>query len=264
MGDPAAIFAPDLFREQVVLVTGGGTGSGRVLARCFSRLGARLVLASRKAENVEAAAEEIRAGGGQAIAVRADVREPGDCEAMVAAALEEWGRLDVLVNNAGANFLAPALQITPNGWRTIVDIVLSGTFFASQAAARAMVDRGGCILMNCGANGISGSPMMAHSGAGKAGMMNLVKSLAVEWAPFGIRVNGVAPGAVETPGASERLWPSPEVRERYARQIPLRRFAGPDDIAGAFLFLCTDAARYITGTTLVVDGGSILRTLPDV
>jgi NAD(P)-dependent dehydrogenase (short-subunit alcohol dehydrogenase family) len=95
-------------------------------------------------------------------------------------------------------------------------------------------------------------------------MMNLVKSLAVEWAPFGIRVNGVAPGAVETSGANERLWPSPEVRARYARRIPLGRFAGPEDVVGAFLFLCTDAARYVTGTTLVVDGGSILRTLPDV
>jgi NAD(P)-dependent dehydrogenase (short-subunit alcohol dehydrogenase family) len=183
---------------------------------------------------------------------------------MVAAAVDAFGGLDILINNAGANFLAPALQISPNGWRTIIDIVLTGTFFASQAAARVMCDRGGgLILMNGGANAIAGSPLMAHSGAGKAGMKSLVQSLAIEWAAFGIRVNGVEPGAVETPGANERLWPTPEIRDRYARTIPLRRFATPDDVVGAFLFLCSNAARYMTGTTLVVDGGSVLAKLPE-
>jgi NAD(P)-dependent dehydrogenase (short-subunit alcohol dehydrogenase family) len=249
----------------VVVITGGGTGIGRVLAGAFARLGARLTLASRKAPSIEEAAAALQASGAEALAVQTDVRDPAQCERMVTATLDRYGRLDILINNAGANFLAPALQITPNGWRTILDIVLSGTFFASQAAAKAMIeDGGGSIVMNCGANGISGSPMMAHSGAGKAGMMNLVKTLAVEWAPFGIRVNGVAPGAVETSGANERLWPSPETRERYARQIPLKRFATSDDVVGAFLFLCSDAAGYITGTNMVVDGGSILRSLPEV
>lgn len=264
MSSPTDAFAPGLFRDQVVIITGGGTGIGRELAFSFARLGARLVLASRKQENVESAAAAIRYEDGHAIAVQTDVREPEQCERMVNAALDTFGRLDVLINNAGANFLAPALQISANGWRTVLDIVVSGTFFASQAAARAMVDHGGgSIVMNCGANGISGSPLMAHSGAGKAGMMNLVKSLAVEWAPFNIRVNGVAPGAVETAGANARLWPSEELREKYSSSIPLGRFATPPDVVGPFLFLCTDAARYITGANLVVDGGSILRTLPD-
>jgi NAD(P)-dependent dehydrogenase (short-subunit alcohol dehydrogenase family) len=257
-------FAPGLFQGRVVAVTGGGTGIGLAIADAFARLGARLTLASRKPENVEAAAARLQAAGGEALAVQADVREPADCERMVARTLEAYGRLDILVNNAGANFLSPALMIRPNGWKTILDIVLAGTFFASQAAARTMIDGGGgCIVMNAGANGVSGSPLMAHSGAGKAGMLNLAKSLAVEWAPFGIRVNAVAPGAVETSGANERLWPTPEIRERYARHIPLGRFATPDDVVGAFLFLCSDAARYVTGATLLVDGGSVLRTLPE-
>jgi NAD(P)-dependent dehydrogenase (short-subunit alcohol dehydrogenase family) len=264
VNDPVLAFAPGLFRGQVALVTGGGTGIGRLLSLAFARLGAKVTLASRKPEHLEAAAAAIREHGGDALAVQTDIREPAQCERMVQATLERYGRLDILVNNAGANFLAPALQITPNGWRTIVDIVLSGTFFASQAAARAMIDGGGGkMVMNCGANGISGSPLMAHSGVGKAGMMNLVKTLAVEWAPFNIRVNGVAPGAIETSGANERLWPSPEVRERYAHHIPMRRFGTAEDVVGSILFLCTDAASYITGTSLVVDGGSLLRTLPE-
>lgn len=247
-----------------MLVTGGGSGIGLALARAAGRLGAQVVIAGRKLERLEQAAEQLRGEGLTAHAVRADIRDPHDCEAMVAFAKERHGRLDVLINNAGANFLAPALQITPNGWRTILDIVVTGTFLASQAAARVMVDDGGgVILMNSGANAIAGSPLMAHSGVGKAGMINLAQTLAVEWAPFGIRVNAVAPGAVETPGANERLWPSPELREKFANAIPLRRFATPDDCVGPFLFLCSDAARYITGATLVVDGGSVLRNLPE-
>ena len=263
---PSALrsFAPDLLADKSVLITGGGSGIGLELARAMGQLGAKLVLASRKQERLEVAADELRALGITVHCARADVRDPHDCEAMVALAKERYGRLDILVNNAGANFLAPALQITPNGWRTILDIVVTGTFFASQAAARVMCDDGGgIILMNSGANALAGSPLMAHSGVGKAGMINLAKTLAVEWAPFGIRVNAVAPGAVETPGANERLWPSPEIREKYANAIPLRRFASPDDCVGAFLFLCSDAARYITGATLVVDGGSVLRNLPE-
>lgn len=264
MNAAVSCFAKDLLEGRVALITGGATGIGFELATAMAELGARVVLASRKQERLDAAAERLRAMGFAVAVTRADIRDSGDCERMVAAAVDAFGGLDILINNAGANFLAPALQISPNGWRTIIDIVLTGTFFASQAAARVMCDRGGgLILMNGGANAIAGSPLMAHSGAGKAGMRSLVQSLAIEWAAFGIRVNGVEPGAVETPGANERLWPTPEIRDRYARTIPLRRFATPDDVVGAFVFLCSNAARYMTGTTLVVDGGSVLAKLPE-
>lgn len=263
MSESVSAFAPGLLAGQVAVITGGGSGIGLELARAMSQLGCKLVLAGRKQDRVEAAASQLREAGYQVIATRVDIRDAADCERLMATAVENFGGLDILINNAGANFLAPALQITPNGWRTIIDIVLTGTFFASQAAGRVMADKGrGLILMNSGANALIGSPLMAHSGAGKAGMNSLVQTLAIEWAPFGVRVNGVAPGAVETPGANERLWPTPEIREKFANAIPLRRFATPDDVVGSFLFLCSPAARYLTGTTLVVDGGSVLRTLP--
>lgn len=257
-------FAPDLFRGQVVVVTGGGTGIGLSLCRAFAELGAGVCIASRKPENLEAGKTALAAMGANVLAVPTDIRDADAVEQLMARTEEHFGRIDILINNAGANFLAPAAQMTANGWRTIVDIVLTGNFLCSQAAARRMTaQRRGRIVMNAGANGVNGSPLMAHSGAAKAGLINLVKSLAVEWAPFGITVNAVAPGPVETPGATKRLWPSEAVRESIRKRVPLGRFLTPEDCVGPFLFLCSAAASMITGETLVVDGGSTCRTLPE-
>lgn len=258
---PEASFASDMLRGQVCIVTGGATGIGLDIARAMARLGARLVIASRNQERLEAAVAELGRAT-EAIAVPTNVREPAEVERMVARAVERFGTVDVLVNNAGANFLCPASQMTPNGWRTIIDVVLNGTFYCSSAAGKVMLERKrGCIINMAATNGAGGSPLMCHSGAAKAGVINLTQTLAVEWAPFGVRVNAVAPGPVSTEGANQRLWAAPEVMERLERRVPLGRFARADDCVGPVLFLCSEAARFVTGAVLTVDGGEALRRI---
>jgi NAD(P)-dependent dehydrogenase (short-subunit alcohol dehydrogenase family) len=255
-------FAADAFKGRVVVITGGGTGIGRELALAFARAGADLVLASRKLENLEQACGEIRALGRRALAVQTNIREQPECVRMADAAAREFGHIDVLVNNAGANFACPAMGITPNGWRTIIDVVLNGTFFASQACAKHMMERkSGRIISIAATNGMTASPIIAPSGAAKAGVINLTATLAVEWAPLGITVNAVSPGAVDTPGASERIFPE-AAKKAIAKATPLGRMAGPLDCVGAVLFLASDAASFITGVNLVVDGGAMFPQVP--
>ena len=262
---PDASFAPDLLAGKVCIVTGGATGIGLATCRAMARLGARLVVASRKQDNLDKAVAELAALGAEAIGVATNIREPVEVERMVARTVERFGTVDVLVNNAGANFLCPASQMTPNGWRTVIDVVLNGTAYCSLAAGKVMLDRQRGIIINMAAtNGENGSPMMAHSGAAKAGVLNLTQTLAVEWAPFGVRVNAVAPGPVSTEGANSRLWAAKEVMEKLERRVPMGRFAVADDCVGAVLFLCSDAARFMTGATIVVDGADRLRRVPDL
>lgn len=262
--DPASSFAPDLLRGRVCIVTGGATGIGLGIARAMARLGARLVLASRNQENLDAACAELRDLGAEAIGVATNVREPEQCQRMVDLTVERFGAVDVLVNNHGANFLCPAAQMTPNGWRTVVDVVLNGTFYCSLAAGKAMLAGAGGLIINMAAtNGAGGSPMMAHSGAAKAGVINLTETLAVEWAPK-VRVNAVAPGPVSTEGANKRLWPAPEVMEQLEARVPLGRFANVSECVGPVLYLCSEAGRFLTGAVLAVDGGDRLRKLPDL
>ncbi|MBI3072020.1 MAG: SDR family oxidoreductase [Deltaproteobacteria bacterium] len=250
-----------LFEGKVGIVTGGATGIGRGLMRGLAAAGARVTIASRKEDRLRAAAAEVVETGCDAPHVEVcDVRDAESCERMVKATAEKFGRLDFLVNNAGANFLCPAMAISANGWRAVVETVLNGTFFCSVAAARVMMECGGGAIVNMAAtNGWNGSPLIAHSGAAKAGVLNLTETLAVEWAPFKIRVNAVAPGPVATEGAKERLWREDDARRRIEEAIPLGRMASVDDCVQATLFLLSPAAAYITGTTLAVDGGERLR-----
>jgi NAD(P)-dependent dehydrogenase (short-subunit alcohol dehydrogenase family) len=250
-------YSQTAFAGRSVVITGGGTGIGRELALAFARAGADLMLASRKLENLEHVAGEIRALGRRAIAIKTNVREQADCAAMADQAARQLGKIDVLVNNAGANFACPAMAITPNGWRTIIDVVLNGTFFASQACAKHMMERRAGRIINIAAtNGMTASPIIAPSGAAKAGVINLTATLAVEWGTFGITVNAVSPGAVDTEGASERIFPA-AAKAHIAKGTPVGRMAGPLDCAGAVLFLASDAAAFINGANLVVDGGAM-------
>jgi NAD(P)-dependent dehydrogenase (short-subunit alcohol dehydrogenase family) len=255
-------FAPDALAGRRCLVTGGGTGIGREIALGLARCGAEVAIASRKIANCEAVADELRALGAKAHALEVNIRDEESVARCFEALDRAMGGLDVLVNNAGANFLAPALDISPKGWRAVIQTLVDGTFFCSQEAARRMANAGGGrIINNAATNAWNASPLMAHSGAGKAAILSLTETLAAEWGPLGITVNAVSPGAVDTEGANSRLWSEDSTMQAMARRIPLgQRFATPADCVGAFVFLASDAAAFITGANIAIDGGQRLRS----
>src|SRR3954467_3987725 len=198
---------PGTLKDRVAIITGGGTGIGRGIAEEFARLGARVVLAGRTQETIDAAAHAIEDGGGQALAVSGDVRDPAAVDGIVSAAGERFGGVDILINNAAGNFLAPAEKLSPNGWNAVVGIVLNGSFYCAHAAGLRMIEqgRGGAILNNVVSYAWTGGPGTVHSAAAKAGVLAMTRTLAVEWATHGIRVNAISPGPVDTAETRERL-----------------------------------------------------------
>lgn len=255
-----SIFRPDLFAEQVMIVSGGGTGIGRAIARELAALGATVVLCSRKAEHLEPTRAALAAAGGAADAIVCDIREAGAVEELFATVAGRYGRIDGLVNNAGGQFLSPAEAISPRGWHAVVETNLTGPFnMARGAFMHGMRERGGAIV-NIVMDHWRGFPGMAHSGAARAGVVNLTQSLALEWAPYGIRVNAVAPGLINTSGL--KTYP-PEIRARFASiaaEVPAGRMGTESEIAAAVLFLLSPAAAFVSGATLKVDGaGSLYR-----
>jgi NAD(P)-dependent dehydrogenase (short-subunit alcohol dehydrogenase family) len=199
--------------------------------------------------------------GGRALAQPTDVREPEAVDALVERTVSDLGRLDVLVNNAAGNFVARAEDLSPNGWRAVVGIVLDGTFLCSRAAGRRMIEQGGggAILSVIASYAWTGGPGTVHSAAAKAGVQALTRTLAVEWARHGIRVNCLCPGPTDTEGAGAALWPSEEDRARVAATIPLGRLATPEEVAAWGAALLSPHAGYITGETLTIDGGHWLE-----
>jgi NAD(P)-dependent dehydrogenase (short-subunit alcohol dehydrogenase family) len=245
--------------RPVALVTGGGTGLGRSIAEHFGRDGFDLVIASRSPEHLAAGADKLRRTGARVVTAPTDVRNYEQVEALVATARREFGRLDVLVNNAAGNFIARSEQLTPNGWRAVVGIVLDGTFYCSRAAFPLLRESPSPAIVNIvAAYAWMAGPGTAHSAAAKAGVLALTRALAVEWAPHHIRVNAVAPGPVRTEGTDRQLWISEDLVHRIEREIPMRRFGTADEIADAVTFLAGPHASYITGQVLAVDGGQWL------
>ncbi len=247
-------FQKDLLNGQVALVTGGGTGIGRGIALALAAHGCDVAITSRNRSHLGTTADEIRRVGRRALAAACDVRHPAEVQSVVAQTVEELGGLNILVNCAAGNFFCMAEDLSPNGFGTVVDIDLKGTFNVSHAALPHLKARTGTILNISATLHYLGTIGQVHAAAAKAGVDALTRTLATEWGPLGVRVNGIAPGPTdETEGTSRLL--SAGRRDAVIRQCPLRRLARVDDIARAALFLCSGASSFINGVTLVVDGG---------
>jgi NAD(P)-dependent dehydrogenase (short-subunit alcohol dehydrogenase family) len=250
---------PDTFAGDVCVVTGGGTGLGLELSRGLCALGATVVILSRNPDHHRALLDEAEARGWHASARALDVREAADVNRVAAEILAEHGKVDVLVNNAAGNFVCPAERMSENAWRSVLGIVLDGTFYCTRAFGRGMIERAGGRVLNVVATYVyNGMPGVVHSASAKAGVLAMTKSLAAEWARHGIRLNAIAPGPFETEGAGGNLWPDPAVREGIERRIPLGRFATTAEVAAHCLYLLSPASAYVTGECFVVDGGTLL------
>ena len=252
-----SIFADGILKGHVAFVTGGGTGITGGVARALAEAGASVALISRNMDHLQPAADSINNNGGKAIAIAADVRQPESVEKAVAETIEKLGKIDIVVNGAAGNFLCSAAELSPNGFGTVVDIDLKGTFNVCRAAFAQLKEHRGQILNISATLHYVGTPMQLHVSAAKAGVDALTRNLAVEWGPHGIRVNGIAPGPIEDTEGMARLVPEP-VKERLKKKIPLGRFGRIADIEKAAVFMCSEAASYINGVVLVVDGGQWL------
>ena len=248
------IFAENILQGKTALVTGGGTGITGGGARALSEAGARVCISSRKAENLEAMKNTIERAGGECLALPADVRDFAAVENAVNETVKNFGALDIVVNGAAGNFLCGANELSANGFGTVLDIDAKGTFNVCRAAFEELKKTRGQILNISATLHLSATPMQIHVSAAKAAVDAMTRNLAVEWGKFGIRANGIAPGPIEDTEGMRRLLPEP-LKEKLAKKIPLQRFGRIRDIENAAVFLCSDAASYINGVTLVVDGG---------
>jgi NAD(P)-dependent dehydrogenase (short-subunit alcohol dehydrogenase family) len=231
------------------------------IARALGKLGATVAVASRNPEHLLAGKTALEADGSRALTVTVDVRDPAAVDRMVASVLDATGRIDILINNAAGNFICRAEDLSPNGWNAVIGIVLNGSFYCSRAVGRHMIARGGggSIVSILATYAWTGSAGTIHSASAKAGVMAMTQTLAVEWAPHKIRVNAVAPGPIESPGAAAQLWSTPEAVEAIKGRVPLGRWGQSDEIADAVSFLVSPHASYITGDVLTVDGGQWLN-----
>lgn len=268
---PHPIFRDDLLAGQVGIVTGGATGIGLGISTTLAQLGMHVVLASRKPENLKAAVDRIIAAGGTASAIAVDVRDQERVQAMAKEVHDAHGRIDLLVNNAAGNFYAKSETLSANAWKSVIEIDLYGTFYCTQAVFPYMKEQGGGRVVSTSMTlHYRGWPLMAHATAAKAGVDALTRTLAVEWAEHGIRVNAIAPGPIPTDGVRKAFAPPPgapvpdvfsidKAMESWAKAaIPLKRWGTPEDIGQMVAYLASPAGDWITGSIFVIDGGEWL------
>lgn len=249
---------PGRFEGKSVFVAGASGGINLEIARAFARQGAYVTVLSRSAEKIEAAAGELRALGAEATGIACDVRDYPGLEAAFARASEAYGPIDVLVSGAAGNFLAPAVKLSANAFKTVIDIDLLGTFNVFRASFAHLRKPGASLIAITAGQAVRPIAFQIHACAAKAGVNMVTKCLALEWGPAGIRVNAISPGPIADTEGMARLGGDPSQEERIKRRVALRDYGTKDDIAQAALYLSSDAARYVTGTILNVDGGSEL------
>jgi len=252
------VFGQKLLAGKNAIVTGGGSGINLAIARRFASHGAAVGLIGRTKEKLESAADEIRKAGGTASGHPADVRDYDALSGAIKSARDAYGEIDLVVCGAAGNFPAPALGMSANGFKAVVDIDLLGTFNTCRAVFEHLKRPGASIINISATQAFIPMPLQAHVCAAKAGVDMLTKCLAIEWGVEGVRVNSIAPGAVDDTEGMNRLAPTAEIKKQLTRNIPLKRFATKDEIADLALFLSSDAAQFITGAVVVCDGGQSL------
>jgi 3-oxoacyl-[acyl-carrier protein] reductase len=242
---------------RVAIVTGGGQGIGKAIVSAFTEAGARVLVSDMIEKTVQSTEQELRSQGREVLATVTDVRNSGQVADMFRTAMDHFGRVDILVNNAAGNFKAPFLELSENGWDAVIRAALKSVFLCSNAAAKIMVEqRSGNIINISSMDAYRSSISAVPYGASKAAVISLTRTLALELSLHNIRVNSIAPGYIDTPGTAQ--WRTPEIEEQRKKIIPLGRMGRPEEMASIALFLASDASSYITGETILADGGVLL------
>ncbi|MFC4768366.1 SDR family oxidoreductase [Effusibacillus consociatus] len=255
------MFEKDLLKDKVVLITGGGTGLGRAMGERFLELGAKLAITGRREEVLQTAAQEMSGEGKEVFYKSCDVRDPAQIQELVDAVEQRFGHIDVLVNNAAGNFISPTERLSPRAVDAVLNIVLHGTFYATLEVGKRWIKqgKGGTMLNIVTSYASTGSGFVVPSAAAKAGVLAMTRSLAVEWARYGIRQVAIAPGPFPTEGAWSRLSPTPELAEHAIKRVPLRRAGDKQELANLASYLISDYAGYINGEVVTIDGGEWLQ-----
>ena len=255
------MFREDLLKGKTIIITGGGSGLGKSMAARFGELGANLVIASRRQQVIQDAADELRNTGAEVLGLTCDVRDVASVQTLVDRTKKQFGTIDILLNNAAGNFISPTENLSPNGFKVVVDIVLHGTFNCTHAVGKEMIANGGGSILNIVTTyAWTGSGYVVPSAAAKAGVLAITRSLAVEWAKYGIRSNAIAPGPFPTKGAWSRLAPPGlGIEKKMKNRIPLKRFGEHIELANLASYLISDEAGYINGEVVTIDGGEWLK-----
>ena len=255
------MFDAQLLKGKKIAVTGGGTGLGKSMATRFAELGADLVITSRRQNVIDETAKELSKNGGKVLAISCDVRDPDQVESMVTETVSKFGKIDILLNNAAGNFISPTENLSSNAFKTVVDIVLNGTFHCTQAVGKVMrKNKTGVILNIVTTYASTGSGYVVPSACAKAGVLAMTRSLAVEWAKYGIRTVAIAPGPFPTKGAWSRLAPPGlGIEKKMKNRIPLKRVGEHIELANLATYLISDQAAYINGEVVTIDGGEWLK-----